>query len=458
MLKKALKVLQVNSTGKTGGAARIAWTLHQACRSKGLTPWMAVGEKDDPDPDIREIPVISKVSPLGKPFLKGAEYAKRHKWRIGHHVVSSWLKYAAEPGRYLKHYMGREDFDYPGTWKLLDLFSEPPDIVHLHNLHIKYFDLEYLPTLSSRRPTIITLHDTWLISGHCAYSLDCERWKTGCGHCPYLGIYPPTPRDSTAFNWQRKRDIYSRSKLYAAAPSQWALDQVSASMLAPGIVKKKVIHNGVDLSVFKPANKAWARQQLNIPPDTFVLLFVSSNIGTNPFKDFDTIRKAILDVEQKMGAGKILFIAVGSDNMKRTGSEYGSMQIRFVPFTADLGRVACYYQASDVYLHAAHADTFPNVILEALACGTPVVATAVGGIPEQITDGETGFLIPPHDHMAMADRVAQLLRDPELCQKMGVNSFKYARRHFGSDRMVDEYLDFYQSALDDWQQPKIKDA
>ena len=62
-----------------------------------------------------------------------------------------------------------------------------------------------------------------------------------------------------------------------------------------------------------------------------------------------------------------------------------------------------YYQAADIYIHAAKADTFPNVVLEALACGLPVVATAVGGIPEQIDHERTGFLVPPGDAAGMAE-------------------------------------------------------
>ena len=104
-------------------------------------------------------------------------------------------------------------------------------------------------------PTVLTLHDAWLLSGHCAHSFDCERWKTGCGECPDLTIEPAIRRDATADNWVRKRDIYARSRLYVATPSPWLMGRVEQSMLAPAVEQARVIPNGVDLSVFRPADK-----------------------------------------------------------------------------------------------------------------------------------------------------------------------------------------------------------
>ena len=88
---------------------------------------------------------------------------------------------------------------------------------------------------------------------------------------------------------------------------------------------------------------------------------------------------------------------------------------------------------------------------EALACGTPVVATAVGGIPEQIRDGETGFLTPPRDAEAMATRVEQLLADEELRQRMGAMAAEDAHKRFSLDRQVDEHLEFFTDIVSKWQ-------
>lgn len=117
-------------------------------------------------------------------------------WRL-----SRLAQTLADPQRAFDRWRGREDFSFPYDRPNL---RPTTDILHLHNLHGGYFDLRQLPRLSQTLPTFITLHDTWLLSGHCAYSNGCQRWQIGCGHCPDLTLYPATPRDATAQNWQRK--------------------------------------------------------------------------------------------------------------------------------------------------------------------------------------------------------------------------------------------------------------
>ena len=110
-----------------------------------------------------------------------------------------------------------------------------PSVIHCHNLHSGYFDLRALPWLSRVAPVVLTLHDAWLLSGHCAHSFGCDRWKNGCGACPDLSIPPAIAKDGTAANWKRKRRIFERSQLYVVTPSQWMMDRAQQSILAPAI-------------------------------------------------------------------------------------------------------------------------------------------------------------------------------------------------------------------------------
>ena len=113
-------------------------------------------------------------------------------------------------------------------------------------------------------------------------------------------------------------------------------------------------------------------------------------------------------------------------------------------------KVAWSHQAADLYLHPARADTFPTTVLEALACGTPVVASAVGGISEQIEEGKTGFLVPAGDAPALSGRILDLLADEGFRARMGRQAAEDAARRFGLERMVGEYLALYEEVLQ-WQ-------
>lgn len=363
----------------------------------------------------------------------------RGVWRIRY-----WLQTFAGGIPAIEDELGWEDFAYPGSLRLLDLTPQRPDIVHLHNLHGYYFDLRFLPKLSQRVPVLATLHDAWLLSGHCAHSFDCERWVTGCGKCPYLKVYPALRRDGSAFNWRRKKSIYARSRLYVSTPSRWLMGKVERSILAPAIVESRVIPHGVEPSLFRPADRRQVRKALGISPTAPVLLFSANGIRQNIWKDYQTMRSAVAQVAETWDGPEILFIALGEDSPTE---RIGKAEIRFVPYQKDRQSVASYYQAADIYLHGARADTFPNAVIEALACGTPVVATRVGGVPEQIEDEVNGFLTSMGDSAAMAGRITQLLRDDGLRNRVGQQAAEGARRAYDLNRQTDQYLSWYDEIL-----------
>ena len=447
-----MRILQVNTADSGGGAESVAWQLFQGYRRMGHSSWLAVGSKLSHDPGVFPIPqdkfrdswartwlgLAKRLEPLTGTVRGADRFRKLCGWGIG------------QPGRWLDRVRGIEDFSFPGTCHLPDLLPATPDILQCHNLHGAwlseggYFDLRILPWLSHRFPVVVTMHDAWLLSGHCAHSFDCERWKTGCGSCPDLTIYPSIRRDATAHNWTQKRKIFSRCRLYVSAPSRWLMQKAQRSILSPAMVESKVIPNGVNLAVFHPEDKKTVRTELGIPQDQKVVLFAAHGVRGNVWKDYTTMRAAIEEVGRGLRGKEVLFVALGEEGDTERA---GQARIRFIPFTQDSGIVARYYQAADLYLHAARADTFPNTILEALACGVPVVATAVGGIPEQVDDGKTGFLVEAGDVEAMARRILYLLSNDDLRTRCGQEAAQTARTQFDIQRQVNAYLSWFKQIM-----------
>jgi glycosyltransferase involved in cell wall biosynthesis len=462
-----MNILQVSTVDIVGGAEKIAWNLFQAYRARGHNSWLAVGSKRSSHPDVMVIGKNRRVTPWSR-FCRtlGRKVERLDGKAQGLGRVARASKH---PLREVENWLGIENFSYPGTRQIIDMTPQKPNIVHCHNLHGGYFDLRLLPWLSQQVVTILTPHDAWLMSGHCAHSLGCERWKIGCGHCPDLTLYPAIPRDATAYNWRRKRDIYARSHVYVATPCEWLMRKVEQSMLAPAVVEARVIPNGIDLSVFHPVDKQAARAALGIPQDTQVLLFTANGIRRNMWKDYQTMRNATALVAEPIDRRDLLFIALGED---APAERIGRAQVRFVPYEKDAEVVAQYYQAADLYLHAARAETFPNTILEALACGTPVVATAVGGISEQVrgleaAEGQlqtvklnhhnkseaTGILVPAGDAAGMAVGIERLMNNNCLRRRLGDNAARDARNRFDLQRQVDSYLEWYGRILSSNKQP-----
>ena len=444
--REPVTILQLSTYDKGGGAENVARSLFEAYRKRGYRSTLLVGRKLGDDPDVRE---------------------------LSHDVAPGrWAGLRAR----LHRRFGWENFSFPATWRLPALVPNGPTVLHGHNLHGGflpcggYFDLRALPWLSSRFPVFLTLHDAWLLTGHCAHSLDCERWRTGCGACPYLDLYPAVRRDATARNFRRKRSIYRRAELLVATPSRWLMDRVDASMLRPAVREAKVIPNGIDLSVFRPGDRDAARAQLGLPRAATLLLAVANSLSTNPWKDYACLRSAIGLVAERLPDREVVLVVLGD---AAPDERLGAARVLSLPFTDDPSRVAGVYRAADLYLHAARAETFPTTVLEALACGIPVVGTAVGGVVEQVrglsiesatsvggadTGAPTGVLVGEGDAEALAAAAVALIGDPELRRTLGANGAFDARERFGFETQVRAYLDWYHEAANDRERRKPRPA
>ena len=140
----------------------------------------------------------------------------------------------------------------------------------------------------------------------------------------------------------------------------------------------------------------------------------------------------------------MLFLALGET---APAERIGAGELRFIAHPSDRQVVASYYQAADVYVHGAKAEAWGLTITEAMACGLPVVASDVGGIPDQVAEGQTGFLVPVGDADSMAERLGRLLADPTFRQAMGQRLSARAREEFGLLRMASNYLQWYESIV-----------
>ena len=434
MTSEPLRILEVSPSDATGGAEMMALALLDAYRRQGHSAALAVGFRAGDRSDVVAIP-----SARWRHWLRaaGRRLTRGHSGALPR--IGRGLSALADLTNHLSKRRGRECFHFPGTRRLLEIAPFCPQVIHAHNLHGNYFDLRCLPALSRRVPVLLTLHDAWLVSGHCAHSFECERWMTGCGSCPDLTIFPAIERDETAANWRQKRDIFQQSRVYVATPCAWLMRKVKQSLMASAIIEGRVIPNGIDLSVFKPGVRDEAREAIGCPRDAAVVMLAANAISGFVWKDCASWRVAMEQIARTNVGRKLIFLAVGE---KPSVENIGDAEIRFVPYQHAPADLVRYYQAADLYVHPARADTFPTVVLEALACGTPVVATDVGGIPEQVDPGQTGYLVPPLSPDLLASRVIHLLQNRDEHGRMSACAAAAARERFGIDQMAQAYLEW----------------
>ena len=310
-----------------------------------------------------------------------------------------------------------------------------PDIIHIHNIHGGYFQTNLLQKLAKIAPIVWTFHDMFPITGHCAHSFECEKWKTGCGNCERLDIYPSIKKDHTKFLWNYKNKIYNSADFTIVTPSLWLKKCVEQSFLKNKDVR--LIYNGIDLEIFKKTDKAKAKNELGLPQDKKIVLF-SANYGVkNPFKGGDFVFEAF---EKLKNRNDILFLNVGGNSDQKSGNW------RDLGYVSKPEIMAKLCSAGDIYIFPTLAETFGLTIVEAMSCGLPVVTFETGGVPEIVENNKTGSVVEYKNGEMLTSALEKLLDDDKLREKMAENAVE-ASKKFSSKRMALEYLKLYEELL-----------
>lgn len=227
-----------------------------------------------------------------------------------------------------------------------------------------------------------------------------------------------------------------------------------------------VVPCGFDPEEFGPASVD-GRQQLGIGEDEFVILQLGRMV---PRKGVDNVIRAVALLQQQYGRQARLVVVGGNTvhpdplatpELGRLMALAESLDIaRSVIFTGQRSRdqLRDYYRAANVFVTTPWYEPFGITPVEAMACGRPVVGTAVGGIRTTVVDGETGYLVPPHDPHALAEKLMLLHQHPQLVQRMGWAGMRRAYRHFTWRNVVSRIAEVYESALDSTLEPTIPEG
>lgn len=265
-------------------------------------------------------------------------------------------------------------------------FFEEADIVHLHWINKGFISLDGLSAiLNSGKPVVWTCHDMWPFTGGCYHNRGCDHFQTGCGRCPYLKN--PSEQDLSARVYRRKQHIFSADNLHFITPSAWLAEKAALSPIASG-KQIAVIPNGIDTNLFKPGDAIEARQKLGIRPNAKVLAFAAASLA-NPKKGFSEF-KELMGLLHASGLENLHVLLIGQ-NKQHAPLDF-SVPFTFTGYLSKEADMVQCYQAADVYITTSHEENLPTTIMESMACGTPVAAFSVGGIPEMIADGENGWL------------------------------------------------------------------
>lgn len=262
-----------------------------------------------------------------------------------------------------------------------------PDIINVHNLHSAYslgWSYELVEVCCDAAPVVWTLHDMWSFTGRCAYRYDCTKLIAGCdASCPTADEYPSLEPSLIHGAWAGKKKLLERqNRLAAVSPSQWLAGEAQQGLWRGRRVV--VIANGIPLETYEPLDRDLARKALGLSVQGPVLLTVA-HAFLEERKGAGLLQSALRHITRK----PVTMLTMGSDPSAFEGE---GIHVHHLGFVDHERTRALAYNAADLLVHAAPTDNLPNVLLEAIACGTPVAAFKTGGIPEIVRADVSGWI------------------------------------------------------------------
>lgn len=305
------------------------------------------------------------------------------------------------------------------------------------------------------------IHSHYWLSGLAARNL-ARAWNAPILHMFHTLGQMKNSVAASPQEWETERRIRGEEEVMAIADRLVAATPLERAQMVwlygADAAKIDVVPCGVNLDLFAPIPQDEAKQVLGLPPERCVILFVGR---IEPLKGIDTLLRAIalLAPEMPCWRDELSVVIIGGApgagidqanaelaRLERLRAELGIEDLVTFQGAQDQDTLVYYYSAAEMTVMPSHYESFGMVALESMACGTPVVASRVGGLAFNVQDGRTGFLIPSGDAEMLASRLRLLLKDRELREKLSRQAREWAGR-YGWPVIADQMLELYEQAL-----------
>jgi glycosyltransferase involved in cell wall biosynthesis len=343
-----------------------------------------------------------------------------------------------------RSYVSLSTAPWHGTRRLLS----PPvpeeldgiDVVHLHTV-ADWFDVpHWLETLPRRMGVVISIHDMWHVTGGCFLYRGCDRYTSEIGPCDSCPILRwPANRLLANAAHSRKLWVYRNCGIRMVANSHWLAELAGGSAIAKACGGVRVIPPGVDPRVFKPYDKELCRKQLGLPVDAFVIA-----TGGASLKDTNKNVPWLLEhLSHLSNLREVIVLAFGEGAVLVPDR----LNVRFAGGIHERCNLARFLAAADVFVSASLMETYGLTLVEAMACGIPVVAFRVGGIPEAAPDGQGAILCRPQDGAALLEAITNLRESPELRETLGRIAHETVHSRNAASSFGGKFAQFYRECF-----------
>ncbi|MDQ8189147.1 glycosyltransferase [Roseibacillus persicicus] len=412
-----MKLLSLSASDLSGGAAVAATRLHLGLKADGMDSTLIVGEKMGGDPDTIGLDnnlTFSLRRNLDLAPLKLDQAPESISYRS-----LSWL-----PNKKLERAIAARN----------------PDLIHLHWTQNGFMPLSLLDKLTA--PLVWTFHDLWPVCGalHHEYQNDL-RYHEG-----YTAANRPRSRRGLDLDRRvalRKEKAYKEHNIEAIVPSHWMAEQVRKSSLWRDR-PLTVIPIGLDTQIFKPLQKAAARDLLNLPADKKLILFGAMYAGSDKNKGYHQLREAL---EQLNLPKDEIELAVFGMSAPAEGESPLPYPAHWMGVLRDQFTLAALYSAADVMVVPSLQESFGQTASEALSCGTPVVAFDTSGLKDIVDHEQNGYLAEPFEPSDLAEGIRFVLADTARYETLCENAREKVVSTFSLPQVVKRHREVYEKHL-----------
>lgn len=421
-----MRIVHLSTNDVSGGAARAAFRVHTGLRRLGHDSRMIVLRKTSPDDAVT--PLRPRTDLAGK-WLRNFRKRRIHR---------DFARYAATRPA------GFELFSDDRTDHAGQLLRQIPecDVINLHWVAGLVDYQHFFSGIPAKMPVVWRLADMAPLTGGCHYDHGCGRFTARCGACPQLGS--SDENDLSRQIWKRKNASLARrlpSGVHVVATSHWIATEARRSSLLHDF-PLTVIPNALDTDEFAPRDRRFARDLWQIPQDANVILFAAETLEVRR-KGFAELIEALAGLS---GVARPFLLSVGE---LKTQPALPIPHLNLGRITSDR-LLSIAYSAADVFVMPSLQESFGQTVIESMACGTPVVGFASGGIPDMVRPGETGWRAPTGDTAALRDALASALRalsDPAIRARLSQSCRDIAVREYALNVQARRYETLYQTLI-----------
>jgi len=316
------------------------------------------------------------------------------------------------------------------------------DIIHLHWTNFGFLSIDNLKQLAATgKPIVWTLHDMWAFTGGCHYAGVCDHFTRQCGDCYFLKH--PHGRDLSHKVWLEKQRLFAQYKnITFVTCSNWLAGEAKTSSLLQGF-RVEAIPNPINTAIYAPKDKLAARAKRNINPNTKLILFGAANINDRR-KGLSYLVEALNTLKASQPEASIEVALFGKNKHFDVGLlPFPVHQLGLITSQTELVEI---YSMADITVSPSVEDNLPNIIMESMACGTPVAAFNTGGIPDLIDHLQNGYMAQLKSGEDLAKGIRHILFEADAMM-MSAAAREKVVASFSNEKVAGRYINVYKSVL-----------